>query len=243
MPEGPSIVIAKEEMTVFIGKKVVEATGNAKIDMDRIEGKVLTDVKSWGKHLLLCFDDFTVRIHFLLFGSYLVNEEKSATIRLGLLFKSGHINFYAAAVKMLEGDADSHYDWSADVMSDEWDPSKAIKKIADHKEELICDVLLDQDIFSGVGNIIKNEVLYRTRVNPNSIVGKIPSKKIKEIVEEARIYSFDFSKWKKANQLKKHWLVHTKKECAQCGEPLVKEYTGKKKRRSFFCTGCQKLYV
>lgn len=30
MPEGPSIFIAKEEMTVFICKKVVEATGNAK---------------------------------------------------------------------------------------------------------------------------------------------------------------------------------------------------------------------
>lgn len=106
-------------MTVFIGKKVVEATGNAKIDMDRMEGKVLADVKSWGKHLLLCFDDFTVRIHFLLFGSYLVNETKSATIRLGLVFKSGRINFYAAAVKVLEGDSDSYYDWSADVISDE----------------------------------------------------------------------------------------------------------------------------
>lgn len=57
------------------------------------------------------------------------------------------------------------------------------KKITDHKEELISDVLLDQDIFSGVGNIIKNEVLYRTRVNRNSIVGKILSKKIKEMVD------------------------------------------------------------
>ena len=243
MPEGPSIVIAKEELSVFIGKKVVETTGNAKIDMDRLEGKVLTDVKSWGKHLLLCFDGFTVRIHFLLFGSYLVNETKSAVIRLGLVFKNGHINFYATSIKILEGDADVHYDWSTDVISDEWNPSKAIKKIADHKEELICDVLLDQDLFSGVGNIIKNEVLFRTRVNPNSLVGKIPSKKIKEIVEQARIYSFDFLRWKKEYELKKHWLVHTKKECSQCGKALVKEYTGKKKRRSFYCTTCQKLYV
>jgi len=47
MPEGPSIVIAKEEMTVFVGKKIIEASGNAKIDIDSMEGKVLTDVKSW----------------------------------------------------------------------------------------------------------------------------------------------------------------------------------------------------
>lgn len=243
MPEGPSIVIAKEEMTVFIGKKIIEANGNAKIDIDRIEDKVLTDVKSWGKHLLLCFDDFTIRIHFLLFGSYLVNESKSAAIRLGLVFKNGYINFYAASVKILEGNADAHYDWSADVMNDGWNSAAALKKLSDNKQELICDVLPDQDIFSGLGNIIKNEVLFRTKVNPTSIVGKIPSKKIKEVVEQARIYSFDFLKWKKEYQLKKQWLVHTKKDCVQCGKALVKEYTGKKKRRSFFCTTCQKLYV
>lgn len=243
MPEGPSIVIAKEEMTVFICKKVVEATGNAKIDMERIKGKVLTDVKSWGKHLLLCFDEFTIRIHFLLFGSYLVNETKSAVIRLGLAFNNGHINFYAASVKILEGSIDSHYDWSADVMSDQWSASKTIKKLSMNKEELVCDVLLDQDIFSGVGNIIKNEVLFRVSVHPNSLIDKIPPKKLKEITEQARNYSFDFLKWKKQYQLKKQWLVHTKKECTQCGKSLNKEYTGKKKRRSFFCTTCQKLYV
>lgn len=243
MPEGPSIVIAKEEMSVFIGRKVVETTGNAKIDIDSMEGLVLNDVKSWGKHLLLCFDGFTVRIHFLLFGSYLVNETKSATVRLGLLFKNGHINFYAASVKVLEGTADSLYDWSADVMNDKWDTAAAIKKLAVKKEELICDELLDQDIFSGVGNIIKNEVLFRVGVHPKSTVGKIPSKKLKELTEQARTYSFDFLYWKKENELKKHWLVHTKKTCANCGQSLVKEYTGKKKRRSFFCTNCQKLYV
>jgi len=243
MPEGPSIVIAKEEMTVFVGKKIIEANGNAKIDTDSIEGKVLTNVKSWGKHLLLCFDDFTVRIHFLLFGSYLVNETKSAAVRLGLVFKNGHINFYAASVKILERNADAQYDWSADVMNDDWNSAAALKKLSDNKQELICDVLLDQDIFSGVGNIIKNEVLFRVGVHPNSLVDKIPSKKLKEIAEQARIYSFDFLKWKKDFELKKHWLVHTKKDCVQCDNKLIKEYTGKKKRRSFFCTTCQKLYV
>lgn len=242
MPEGPSIVIAREEMTVFIGNKVVEATGNAKIDMDRIQGKMLTDVKSWGKHLLLCFDDVTVRIHFLLFGSYLINETKSATVRLGLLFRNGHINFYAASVMVLDESADALYDWSADVMSDKWNSTAALRKLADNKEELICDALLDQDIFSGVGNIIKNEVLYRVNVHPKSLVGKMPLEKLKETIKQAKIYSLDFLKWKKKNELKKHWLVHTKKECLQCGQPLIKEYTGKKKRRSFFCKTCQKLY-
>jgi formamidopyrimidine-DNA glycosylase len=31
-------------------------------------------------------------------------------------------------------------------------------------DELIWDALLDQNVFAGVGNIIKNEVLFRLRV-------------------------------------------------------------------------------
>ncbi len=156
MPEGPSIVIAKEEMAVFAGKKVSRTFGNSKIDKERMKGKVLLHVKSWGKHLLLCFDDFTVRVHFLLFGSYLINAEKTVAVRLGLIFNNEYINFYATSVKILEGSANMLYDWSADVLSDYWDSGSALKKLSAKKNELLCDVLLDQDIFSGVGNIIKN---------------------------------------------------------------------------------------
>ncbi|MHA3789158.1 DNA-formamidopyrimidine glycosylase family protein, partial [Flavobacterium hauense] len=116
MPEGPSIIIAKEKMAEFIGHKVIVAAGNAKIDIPRLENKKLLDIKTWGKHLLLCFEGFTIRIHFLLFGTYRINETKEALLRLGLTFNNGKINIYTAAVKVLEGDISLHYDWSADVM-------------------------------------------------------------------------------------------------------------------------------
>src|SRR5688572_27646618 len=86
MPEGPSIVIAKEQMSRFIGKKVITASGNTKIDIPRLENKKMEDIKTWGKHLLLCFDDFTIRVHFLLFGTYRIDEKKDAQLRLGLTF-------------------------------------------------------------------------------------------------------------------------------------------------------------
>ena len=76
MPEGPSIIIAKEQMNLFIGKQVLKVTGNSKTNIARMQSMVLINIQSWGKHLLLCFNGFTVRIHFLLFGSYLINEEK-----------------------------------------------------------------------------------------------------------------------------------------------------------------------
>lgn len=244
MPEGPSIVILKEEAKAagFEGRKVLSVGGNTKEDVDRMRGKVLREIRSWGKHLLLCFSGFTVRIHLMLFGSYRINETKESAPRLSLTFTNGEIHFYACSVKFLKGDIDTQYNWSEDVMNDAWDAAAAAQKVA-VATQLVCDTLLEQDFFSGVGNIIKNEVLYRIRVHPESISGSLPPEKIKELIEEARIYAFQFLEWKKKNELKKHWLAHTKKRCLRCDLPMHKKVTGAKKRRSFFCTNCQILYV
>src|SRR5690606_37043376 len=188
------------------------------------------------------FKDFSVRIHFLLFGSYRINESKESSPRLRLLFKEGELNFYACSVKFIEGDPGETYDWTSDVMNDLWDAKAAKKKIKQIPEALVCDVLLNQDIFSGVGNIIKNEVLFRIFLHPESQVGNLPLNKLNELIKEARNYSFDFLEWKKQYVLKKHWLAHTKKICPRCDIPFIKKHCGKTNRRSFFCTNCQVLY-
>jgi endonuclease-8 len=144
---------------------------------------------------------------------------------------------------MLENPIDAQYDWAADVMNDMWDPVKARIKLKKKPAELAADALLDQDIFAGVGNIIKNEVLFRIRVHPESQVGSLPPRKLTELIKEARNYSFDFLQWKKAFELRKHWLAHTKSICPRDHIPFLKvKHLGKRKRRAFFCPKCQKLY-
>ncbi len=242
MPEGPSIVILREEIARFKKKKILSATGNSKIDKSRLEKQAIRDIKSWGKHLLICFDGFFIRIHLLMFGTYRINEAKTTPLRLGLTFKNDQLNFYTCAILLVEGDPNETYDWSADVMNDVWDSKKAIRKLKKQPDELICDVLLDQEIFSGVGNIIKNEMLFITQIHPESRAGGIPIAKLKELVNEAVTYSFDFLMWKKAFVLKKHWLAYAKKTCPRCKIPLNKAYPGTRKRRSFFCNNCQVKY-
>jgi endonuclease VIII len=242
MPEGPTIVILKEKVKIFEGKKILQVDGNAKIDLKRLKNKKVIEFKSWGKHFLICFDDFTIRIHFLMFGSYTINEKKDHKPRLTLTFSNGELNIYTASVKLLKQNADEIYDWSADVMNQNWNAAKAKRKLKPKNEMMICDALLDQDIFAGVGNIIKNEVLFITRIHPESIIKNIPVKKINELVKEARDYSFDFLKWKKEFVLKKHWLAYAKKICSRCNIPLIKRHLGETKRRTFFCENCQVLY-
>src|SRR3982751_3137814 len=102
MPEGPSLIIAREQMISFEGKKVIAVSGNSKIEKDCMLNQKLLEIKTWGKHLLLCFKGFTVRIHFLMFGTYRVNEKKDAAPRLSLQFSKGEINFYTCSVKIID---------------------------------------------------------------------------------------------------------------------------------------------
>jgi endonuclease-8 len=243
MPEGPSIVILKEAAMQFKGKRVAGVQGNSKkIDLQALDNKIIRDFKSWGKHFLICFDGLAIRVHFMLFGSYRINEHKDAAPRLGFKFKNGELNFYACSVKEITENLDEVYDWTADVMNPSWDAKSAKAKLRKNADRMICDVLLDQQIFSGVGNIIKNEVLYRIMVHPESNLAALPAKKINEMVKEAVTYSFEFLKWKKEFTLKKHWLAHTQKICGRCNLPIHKKYLGKTNRRSFFCDNCQVLY-
>ena len=244
MPEGPSLFILKEDTARFVGQEIVEAGGNVRaIDPARLVGQKIVSLRTWGKHFLIETPDMVVRIHFLLFGTYRINERRDKPPRLSIrVADGGEINFYACAVREIEGDLDSQYDWSADVMSEAWDPKRARKKLRAQPAMLACDALLDQDIFSGVGNIIKNEVLFRIRVHPLSTMGALPAPKLRALVEEARQYSFDFLAWKREYVLKQHWLAHAKTTCPRCNLPFKKANLGRSNRRSFYCERCQKRY-
>lgn len=244
MPEGPSIVILREaaEAAGFAGQVIRRAQGNAKIDMQRLPGQRVLALRSFGKQFLIALPDLAVRIHLLMFGSYRINERKDAAPRLSLGFNNGELNFYSCPVRLLEGSLDELYDWRADVMSDSWDPAMARRKLRAMPDTLVCDALLDQNVFAGVGNIMKNEVLYRIRVHPLSTIGGLPARKLAELVEQAQLYSFEFLAWKKAYVWRKQWLVHNRSRCPHHDIPLQRAYLGKTQRRSSFCEQCQKRY-
>jgi endonuclease VIII len=240
MPEGPSLVILRELAQPFAGKRIRKAEGNSKLDLSRLEGQKIVALRTWGKHFLIELKGFAVRIHLLMFGSYCIDERKDKPPRLSLQFARGReVNFYSCAVRYIEGDLDEEYDWRGDVMSDEWSPALARKKLKAMPDTLVCDALLDQNVFAGVGNIIKNEVLFRIRVHPLSKVGALPPRKLSELIEQARQYCFEFLEWKKAFVLKKHWLAHTKRICPRCHIPFKKGHLGITDRRSFYCERCQ----
>ena len=243
MPEGPVILLLKEKLQPFKDHKITKVSGKGKIDEQKLLHKKVTAIKTWGKHLLICFNDFTVRIHLMMFGSYLINEANENEPSLSLTFSNGEVNFYTVQLKLIEENLDKIYDWSTDIMSDEWSAEEAFKKLSNNPKLLVADALLDQQIFAGSGNIIKNEVLFRVKIHPKTRLQNLPAKQIKLMIKEARNYAFDFYKWKKAGELDKHWQAYTKKICPRCNIPLIKEELGKGKRVTYFCNNCQQLYT
>jgi endonuclease-8 len=243
MPEGPSILILKEKLKPFKGKKVIDANGYAKgFDAEMLVGKTLKDIKTWGKQTLFVFPKFAVRVHMMLFGSYYINDRPKKNASLHMLFSNGEVNFSISSIKLIEEPLDDIYDWSADIMSKKWDTEKAIEKLKAKPKTMICDALLDQKIFSGSGNIIKNESLFRAHLHPESIIGEIPDTKLKDLINEVLKFSLDFLKWRKAGALIKHLEAHEKNICPRNLIPFLKKDTGKTKRHSYYCEKCQKLF-
>ena len=235
----------RELASPFVGQVIQHASGNSTtVDMLSLPGQPIVAIRSWGKHLLIQLPTLALRIHLLMFGSYRIDARKTAPPRLSLEFAHGkELNFYSCSVRPLDADLDSQYDWRVDVMSDQWDPAWALKQLRTMPDVLVCDALLDQTVFAGVGNIIKNEVLFRLHIHPLSTVGALPKAKLHALVAQARKYSFEFLEWKRAFVLREHWLAHNKSICPRCEVPLQHVHLGKTHRRSHFCESCQKRYV
>jgi len=249
--EGPSILLAAQELSPFIGKKILSVAGNTTIDKERFRGKIVRGIFSWGKHLVFQFDDFALKVHFLLFGNFEAEVNgKSVTgpykrfrsERLSMRFKNGFIKIFTSSVKFLEtSHAKDDYDFSTDVLSEKWKPSEALKKMLNSPNSEICDLLVDQTIFSGVGNIIKNEILFQLSINPETKLKAIPLPLLKRLIRQARDFSWQFYEWKKRFILRKNLLIYQRSVCPKCGTKIIRKLTGKSRRWSYFCPNHQKL--
>lgn len=250
--EGPSLKLAAGQLQPFIGKGVLAVRGNStKVEKERCRGQVVKDVFSHGKQLFMQFGHFALRTHFLLFGTYEAEVEgdtdtgdyvRSREPRLALTFSNGELRLFGCSLRYIEGAAvRKTLDFSTDVLAPEWDPKQALAAMAHMGGEEISDVLLDQEVFAGVGNIIKNEVLSPERISPKAKVRDLSVAKRRAIIWRTVQFSGQFLQWRRDFQLRKNLLVHARKTCPHCGGPLLHEITGKRQRRAHYCLRCQRL--
>ena len=242
MPEGPSILHLRDQLLPFKGKLVKQAGGYGDMPAAWIKGKKLTDIKTWGKHLLFVFSNGTVRVHLGLFGDILIDERKKVNRSFFLEFARGEINGYVVKAIKLNKPLKEIYDWRTDILSSSFDKAYVktlLKKMAD---KTIDDVLMNQNIFTGVGNKIRNEALYRAAIHPQSIVGKIPPVKINKLINEVVNYATIFCKQLHTKGVNDFFQVYQQEYAADASEVTMKVLQ-KSKRKIYFSEHRQQLYV
>ena len=239
MPEGPTIAVFKKRLEKFEDRKVTESDGYNNPFAEEISGKKLVSIETYGKLLLLDFKDFLITVHFGLFGSFLINETKKVNASFSLFFGDEFINFYVVKIKKLEKNHD--FDQELNVFSKKYTIEKTQQLLLEkYAKKKIGDVLLNQDVFPGLGNIIRNEVLFLSKIHPESEVEKIPSKKIKELLQIIKEFSTASVELIEQKIWKSSSSVYKKKEWE--GKEVLEYVAPKIKRKTYVVEKVQKLY-
>lgn len=241
--EGPSIHLIAEELQIFVNQKVKDCLGNSHFDKERLIGQKIKEIYAWGKRLVIQLEHDVIASHFLMYGSYRIDEERlDKPIRFAIITSKNAYYSYNCSVKCFPTtDIKKYIDFELDILSDVWNIKKVINLIRENPDSTIDDVLLDQNIFAGVGNIIKNEALFTSRLLPSAVVKNLTLKKIKELAINTRLFSLKFLELRKTFELKKNLEIYRKPLCPICGSKVVRQKTGKRNRWSFFCQKCQKI--
>ena len=241
MPEGPAILHLRNTLLPFKGKIVKKAGGYGPMPTAWIKGKKLLDIRTWGKHLLFIFATGTVRVHLMLFGEVKINERRKVNRSFYMEFEKGEINGYVVKAEKLKATPEKTYDWRIDILHEDFDPAYVKSLIQKKAGKTIDDVLMDQQIFSGVGNKIRNEALYRAGIHPFSIVGKIPAAKITKLITEVVKYAKLFYKNLETKGEHSAFGVY-QQEYTKDGSEVTMKILTKSKRKLYFSEHDQELY-
>ena len=79
------------------------------------------------------------------------------------------------------------------MLNDNWNTEKAFHKIKKCRMSNCAMCCLNRKFLQGWVILLKNEVLYRVKLHPESLAGKVTNHDLKAMITEARNYSFDFS--------------------------------------------------
>ncbi|NXN42318.1 NEIL3 Endonuclease, partial [Rhinoptilus africanus] len=216
---------------------------------DSLVGHVYRGVETLGKELFMYFDQKALRIHFGMNGSMRINPDGSkdrngALPALEIQLTEDTVCFFEVTVEYrnaAESEQKVRMMESLDVCSPKFSFLRAESEIKQQKTRMLCDVLLDQGVLPGVGNIIKNEALFDSGLHPAVKVCQLTDEHIRHLVKMTRDFTLLFYKCRKTGSpLYKHYKVYRRPSCGQCSGRITACRLGENSRMTYFCSRCQK---
>ncbi|HEU4730912.1 MAG TPA: DNA-formamidopyrimidine glycosylase family protein [Kofleriaceae bacterium] len=269
MPEGDTIHrIAASLAPRLTGKTLERVTtqGLARA----VAGRTVASVTAHGKHLVIELDDGAyLRAHLGMNGRFRAYGRAAGEAMLARLSPG------RASLAIVTDDA--VYLWigaptieishrrdprhraavstlGPDVLDAAFDARAAAARAAEHAERTIAEVLLDQRVVAGIGNIYKSEALFAARVDPRARVGQLEAATLEAIYAAAhRLMADSIGAAPRGDGLARHALApptgtprpahqvysRTGRPCPRCGAPIACFSLGDPPRWTWACPRCQ----
>ncbi|KAM8919139.1 endonuclease 8-like 2 isoform 1-T1 [Lycaon pictus] len=189
-----------------------------------------------------------LQVSFGLFGSIWVNEFSRAKkankrgdwrdpIPRLVLYLSGG-SFLAFYNCQMSWRSSALVQPTSDILSEKFHRGQALEALG--REQPVCYTLLDQRYFSGLGNIIKNEALYRAGIHPLSLGSLLSPRHLEALVDHVVEFSADWLQGKFQGK-QQHTQIYQKEQCP-VGHPVMKDAFGPPggfQRLTWWCPQCQ----
>ncbi|XP_024102314.2 endonuclease 8-like 3 isoform X3 [Pongo abelii] len=212
-------------------------------------GYVYSGVETLGKELFMYFGPKALRIHFGMKGSIMINPleykyKNGASPVLEVQLTKDLICFFDSSVELrnsMESQQRIRMMKELDVCSPEFSFLRAENEVKKQKGRMLGDVLMDQNVLPGVGNIIKNEALFDSGLHPAVKVCQLTDEQTHHLVKMIRDFSILFYRCRKAGlALSKHYKVYKRRNCGRCHCRITVCRFGDNNRMTYFCPHCQK---
>lgn len=199
MPEGPEVKIASDYFNSFFKKSksikfeiISEYYSEKYSEVFKIvknNFKLFKPTYTIGKNIFLDLDNKEIfNFHLGMTGGWSKDLIKHCHFRVfdkkkELFFKD--VRKFGKMKILTKTEQIEKFNSSFDILSSHYDTKSHVKylreKIRDEKS--ICSLIMDQKYFPGIGNYIKSEALYLTKVHPEEKWKNIKSRKINSLIK------------------------------------------------------------
>lgn len=260
MPEGDTIHTLAETLAPELCGQRIESLAIRHRPQSHPHKTHIETVKSRGKHLIIELSDGrTIRSHLGLYGSwhrYRPGEpwqrparQASLVIRLAerlyVCFNAKEVEITASAGFRIR---DQQHRLGPDLTREPLiaEQLQSRIKVLVPSDTPIVDLLLDQRIASGIGNVYKSEVLFLRGISPRAEVETLRPDDILGLYETAaRLLRSNLAGSPRITRDCQDgrgnlWVYRRRGlACFHCGRPILQAMLGRTPRSTYWCPGCQ----
>ena len=251
MAEGDTILRAKRRLEALVGQPLGVSAPNPRgqaAGVGRLDGLTLGRVDARGKHLLLCFGDVVLHSHLGMNGSWHVYPGGARWRRpragaWAVLEGEGHVaaQFGGPTLRILST-ARVALDpqlsrLGPDILGADFEADRVVIAFrAADQSRLIGEIVLDQHLVAGIGNIFKNESCFAAGIDPWRPIGSLSDEQIREVLSAAREQMLAAV----AGGGRKAFAVYGRRgPCIRCAGRIRSRGQGDSNRITWWCEGCQ----